>query len=424
MKITGTRGTITFDLENGYVAKAQGELLMNHQFDVYTTSLEYGEPPHERERITKEQIREIILEAEKETENSYMTLLFDQRERFVDGVQMEYHLQAESDGECPSQMMTGERYPSKTKSEDLSAERLKSEDSCPSRTKTEELGLSQRKCEDPYWKGLENDLRKIGGFTYKELPRLHQYPEHISRKVLMLLLERACQPTNDWPITLGREGILKIEPKWRLEHLLEAADYCIDYSDDWEYRRLLEVLHMAAPQLMPAVIRIGKESENEEVREAAQDFEEWYRETANLHLEEVNEENWRIPFMLKEEQKHYVSNPYKLLARAWAYRNQRSHAYVIYADETPVGMALYYDLERAHAYDFSQLFIDGGYQGRGYGEKAARLILDQMKADGKYDKAYLCYIEGNEAARRLYEKLGFWETGEVDEDEVIMMKEW
>ena len=143
----------------------------------------------------------------------------------------------------------------------------------------------------------------------------------------------------------------------------------------------------------------------------------------NLHLEEVNEENWRILFELQEEQKRYVSDPYKLLARAWAYRKQRSRAYVIYVDETPVGMALYYDLAQAKAYDFSQLFIDCNYQGKGYGENAARQILARMKEDGKYNKVTLCYIEGNEAARCLYEKLGFRETGEVDEDEIVMVKE-
>ena len=32
MKITGTRSTITFDLENGFLLKAQGELLINKKF--------------------------------------------------------------------------------------------------------------------------------------------------------------------------------------------------------------------------------------------------------------------------------------------------------------------------------------------------------------------------------------------------------
>ena len=42
-----------------------------------------------------------------------------------------------------------------------------------------------------------------------------------------------------------------------------------------------------------------------------------------------------------------------------------------------------------------------------------------MKKDGKYSKVILCYIEGNEAAQKLYKSFGFVET-DRDEDEIIM----
>ena len=45
-----------------------------------------------------------------------------------------------------------------------------------------------------------------------------------------------------------------------------------------------------------------------------------------------------------------------------------------------------------------------------------------MKSDSKYDKVILCYIDGNEAAKNMYEKLGFTLTGDRDEDEIIMEK--
>ena len=111
-----------------------------------------------------------------------------------------------------------------------------------------------------------------------------------------------------------------------------------------------------------------------------------------------------------------------ILARAYAYRDLGSQAYIIYNDETPIGMAMYYPCEELEAYEFSQFFIDQRYQGKGYGQKAAELILEKMKEDGKYNKVVLCYIEGDDAAKNLYEKLGFYHNGEVAEDEIIMEK--
>ena len=138
-----------------------------------------------------------------------------------------------------------------------------------------------------------------------------------------------------------------------------------------------------------------------------------------IRLEDVNEKNWRIPFAVTDEQKQYVSNSTTLLARAYAYRNARSRAYIIYNEDTPIGMGLYHDEPQFNAYIFSEFLIDAQYQGKGYGEEAARMVLDAMKADGKYNKVVLCYIQGNQAAKHLYEKIGFTETGR-DEDEIIM----
>ena len=139
-----------------------------------------------------------------------------------------------------------------------------------------------------------------------------------------------------------------------------------------------------------------------------------------IRLEEITPDNWRENLKVSEEQKRYVANSTVLLARAYAYRNERSFACMIYNDATPIGMALYYDCDELKSYDFSQLFIDERYQGRGYGKQAASMILDRMRQDGRYDEVTLCYIEGNDVARDMYEKLGFFHTGEADEDEIIM----
>lgn len=138
-----------------------------------------------------------------------------------------------------------------------------------------------------------------------------------------------------------------------------------------------------------------------------------------IRLQPIDEENWLVHLQVSESQRRYVADKVTLLARAYAYRNSRSFAFLICADEIPVGIGLYHDCDELNAYDFSQLFIDERYQGQGYGLAAAALALERMKRDGKYSNVVLCYIEGNEAARQFWEKLGFRET-DRDEDEIIM----
>ena len=138
-----------------------------------------------------------------------------------------------------------------------------------------------------------------------------------------------------------------------------------------------------------------------------------------VHLVDIDGGNWRIPLNVSKGQELYVATSTTILARAYAYRNSRSRAFLIHEDETPIGMVLYHDDESLDAYIFSEMFIDEKFQGKGYGRLATQLVLDDMKKDGKYNKVILCYIEGNDAAQKLYERFGFAEI-DRDEDEIIM----
>ena len=138
-----------------------------------------------------------------------------------------------------------------------------------------------------------------------------------------------------------------------------------------------------------------------------------------IYLENIDPGNWRLNLKVADHQKGYVSDRVTMLARAYAYRDSRSRAFVIYDDETPVGMAMYHDCEDMDAYDLSQLFIDERYQGRGYGKTATQIVLDMMRQEGTYEKVVLCYIEGNVAAKKMYEGFGFREC-DRDEDEIVM----
>ena len=62
MKISGTRGNITFEYENGYLLKAEGELLTGGSFIVYRSSIQNWEPPYNHIPITQNEIDKLVEE--------------------------------------------------------------------------------------------------------------------------------------------------------------------------------------------------------------------------------------------------------------------------------------------------------------------------------------------------------------------------
>ena len=76
MRITGSRDYAKFDLENGYVVKAKGEMLIGRKFVVYKNTMKFEEP-HEKEEITSSQIEEIIIEVQKSINENSVQLIFE-----------------------------------------------------------------------------------------------------------------------------------------------------------------------------------------------------------------------------------------------------------------------------------------------------------------------------------------------------------
>ena len=62
MKISGTIGNITFEYENGYLLKAEGELLTGGSFIVYRSSIQNWEPPYNHIPITQNEIDKLVEE--------------------------------------------------------------------------------------------------------------------------------------------------------------------------------------------------------------------------------------------------------------------------------------------------------------------------------------------------------------------------
>lgn len=137
-----------------------------------------------------------------------------------------------------------------------------------------------------------------------------------------------------------------------------------------------------------------------------------------IRLIEVNEDNLLRAASLKvaEEQKKYLDSPVGIIARGYAYRNHRARVIGIEGDGELVGLALVKDLDEEPAcYDLQQFMIDARYQGRGIGTEALRMILAELRRERKYDRVDLCVSKEDASAIRVYEKVGFTDTGYVDE---------
>lgn len=77
MKITGSRSSVTFDLENGYIIKASGELLTGGSFVVFTDSMKRWEPPYEKEVVREADVYEIIQQVKQCMGKDKVQLLFE-----------------------------------------------------------------------------------------------------------------------------------------------------------------------------------------------------------------------------------------------------------------------------------------------------------------------------------------------------------
>ena len=138
-----------------------------------------------------------------------------------------------------------------------------------------------------------------------------------------------------------------------------------------------------------------------------------------MRLISVTEENWMeiASLSVKEHQKGYVAPAIGILARGYVYRDCNGKVYAFENEGMIVGTALVREFtDEPLGYDLQQFMIDGRYQNRGYGTEALRLILDELRKENHFDHVELCVKKADSEAIRLYEKLGFTDSGYVDED--------
>jgi len=138
-----------------------------------------------------------------------------------------------------------------------------------------------------------------------------------------------------------------------------------------------------------------------------------------MRLISVTEDNWLdiASLKVKEYQKDFVAPAIGILARGYVYRDCNVRVYAFEQDGIIVGVSLVREFtDEPLGYDLQQFMVDQRYQNMGYGTQALQLVLDELRKENHYDHVELCVKKADTEAIHLYEKLGFVDSGYIDED--------
>lgn len=84
-----------------------------------------------------------------------------------------------------------------------------------------------------------------------------------------------------------------------------------------------------------------------------------------------------------------------------------------------IGFTMYGFSEEQNFFELCRIMIDRKYQGNGYGPKAILLVIEEMKKLDGCKEIYLSTEPENELGKKIYEKLGFVNTGRIVEGEEL-----
>ena len=138
-----------------------------------------------------------------------------------------------------------------------------------------------------------------------------------------------------------------------------------------------------------------------------------------LRLQPVTWENFSavIALTVAPEQAEFVAPNVKSIAEA--YLEPTWTPLAIYAGDDLVGFTLFGRDDETGRWWLMRYMIDAKHQGKGYGTAALRMVIDLMVERHGCDEIFLDYSPGNDVAARLYARIGFVPTGEMQGGEII-----
>jgi len=153
-----------------------------------------------------------------------------------------------------------------------------------------------------------------------------------------------------------------------------------------------------------------------------------------MEFRKVDADNiWKIiKLSVKKNQEGFVASNTQSVLEAYTMieSDYKAYPFGIYESGNLVGFMMfgygYSDEEDApkisnNNYSIWRLMIDEKFQGQGLGKKAVETAITYFKTwpYGRADYCWLSYEPENELARYLYQSLGFEESGEMCDDEIV-----
>lgn len=144
----------------------------------------------------------------------------------------------------------------------------------------------------------------------------------------------------------------------------------------------------------------------------------------NINLRDITNHNWIecIRLTTNKNNTHTIFEEYvasNALSLAQSKVQVGWNTKVIYDNETMVGFAMYGYSYDDNFFEICRLMIDYKFQGRGYGKISLIKIIEEIKKIESCKEIYICFDPENIVAQKLYEKVGFQDTGKLLKDEKL-----
>ena len=138
-----------------------------------------------------------------------------------------------------------------------------------------------------------------------------------------------------------------------------------------------------------------------------------------VSLRPVNQDNWRNVANLKvsEAQREFVAEPSYYLALC-CYGNDWQPL-AVYLDENIIGFMMWASDPADGSCWLGGILIDQSMQKRGYGKQAIQTAIRMLNVTYGHRAFALSYQPANHIAKHLYGKLGFIETDEWEDNEIV-----